>query len=188
MLPSSLKRLPWDCTDSQPNALTDGQTAACRPAAVGVTLFMLEPLGSVGYLPPPPPKYRAERERPQTGQECAYEVADELPPRPPGQIKLDLLSGFSRSFYRLVQLTSCLGWLVLHAHAPRRFAACGHCARPGLRAASCAAQRCAVPHNGARHSSVAPRILPANRAYERQPCCLPAIHETKVLLSRDKYR
>ena len=34
---------------SKPNALSDGQTAACRPAAVGVTLFMLEPLGSVGY-------------------------------------------------------------------------------------------------------------------------------------------
>lgn len=33
----------------KPNALSDGQTAASQPAAVGVTLFMLQPLGSVGY-------------------------------------------------------------------------------------------------------------------------------------------
>ena len=43
---------------SKPNALTDGQPAACRPAAVGVTLFMLQPLGSVEYPPPPSRKYR----------------------------------------------------------------------------------------------------------------------------------
>ena len=126
---------------------------------------MLQPLGSVGYLPPPPPKYRAEREPPQTEHERPHEVADELPACPLSQFALNLLSGFSSPFCRLVQLTSCLGWLVLHAHAPRRFSACGHCAQPGLGAASCAAQRCAVPHTvEPAIRQLLPLVFPAGRA------------------------
>lgn len=159
--------IPGVMAGDWPSRLVEWNEVACQAAAVGVALFMLQPLGSAGYLPPPSPKYGAEREPPQTEHERPHEVADELPACPLSQFALNLLSGFSSPFCRLVQLTSCLGWLVLHAHAPRRFAACGHCAQPGLRAASCAAQRCAVPHSRACHSSVTPTGLSFRQGLRR---------------------